>query len=264
VALITGGLGNAVGTASAVVNKSVEGFVRYLIVGALTLGVSGVSTAITDTIYDQEWSWERTLKSGIFDLAMVWLAMGLKDAGKAANAAEGTDAVKTANVAEGAGEIQVKEVVPPGSNHAVEVYTDGYAQINRGKIDTYMRGKVELDIDLAQARIDELKAIQKNQPDIFNKSMKTELKSLNSQVHNYQRSLEMSKTLNNAGIVDTVENNQMITENLLEAAKKVEIGSTEIISYLSGPNGDVQVVSRWKILDDETPYLATIILKPVK
>jgi len=101
VALITGGLGNAVGTASAVVNKSVEGFVRYLIVGALTLGVSGVSTAITDTIYDQEWSWERALKSGIFDLAMAWLAMGLKDAGKAANAVEGRDAAKTANAAGG-------------------------------------------------------------------------------------------------------------------------------------------------------------------
>jgi len=49
VALITGGLGNAAGTASAIVNESVKEFVRYLIVGALTLGVSGVSTAITDT-----------------------------------------------------------------------------------------------------------------------------------------------------------------------------------------------------------------------
>jgi len=96
VALITGGLGYAAGTASAVVNKSVEGFVRYLIVGALTLGVSGVSTAITDTIYDQEWSWERALKSGIFDLAMAWLAMGLKDAGKAANAAESTEDISKA------------------------------------------------------------------------------------------------------------------------------------------------------------------------
>ena len=95
VALITGGLGNAVGTASAVVNESVKGFVRYLIVGALTLGVSGVSTAITDTIYDQEWSWERALQSGIFDLAMAWLAMGLKDAGKAANAAEDTRKIPT-------------------------------------------------------------------------------------------------------------------------------------------------------------------------
>ena len=83
VALITGGLGNAVGTASAVVNKSVEGFVRYLIVGALTLGVSGVSTAITDTIYDQEWSWERALKSGIFDVAMAMFAMGIADVSKA-------------------------------------------------------------------------------------------------------------------------------------------------------------------------------------
>jgi len=29
-------------------------------------------------------------------------------------------------------------------------------------------------------------------------------------------------------------------------------------------NGKVQVVSRWKILPDGTPYLATVILKPMK
>lgn len=74
----------------------------------------------------------------------------------------------------------------------------------------------------------------------------------------------MSITLNNAGITDTPDNNQMIVENLLEAAKELKEGHAEIISYLSGPSSKVQVVSRWKILDDGTPYLATVILKPVK
>ncbi len=40
----------------------------------------------------------------------------------------------------------------------------------------------------------------------------------------------------------------MIVENLLDAAKEVTDG----------------VVSRWKILPDGTPYLATVILKPMK
>ena len=94
--------------------------------------------------------------------------------------------------------------------------------------------------------------------------MESELKSLNNRLHNYQRSQEMNITLNNAGITDTTYHNQIIVNNLLDAAKRVEKGSTEIISYLSGANGKVQVVSRWKILNDGTPYLVTIILKPVK
>ncbi|RFZ79265.1 hypothetical protein DS742_08535 [Lacrimispora amygdalina] len=155
-------------------------------------------------------------------------------------------------------------MTPPGSSHPVKVYTDGNAQINTGKIDTYMRGKVELDVDAVKSRINELKNIKKTNPEIFNKNMKNELKSIEDKLHNYQRSQEMSKTLNNAGILDNAENNQMIAEELLEAAKSAKIGNTEIISYIEGSTGNIQVVSRWKILDDGTPYLATVILKPIK
>ncbi|MBE5988916.1 MAG: hypothetical protein E7250_14430 [Paenibacillaceae bacterium] len=172
-------------------------------------------------------------------------------------------------VAEGAGvagksSLKTTEVTPPGSSHPVKVYTDGNAQINTGKIDTYMRGKVELDVDAVKSRINELKNIKKTNPEIFNKNMKNELKSIEDKLHNYQRSQEMSKTLNNAGILDNAENNQMIAEELLEAAKSAKIGNTEIISYIEGSTGNIQVVSRWKILDDGTPYLATVILKPIK
>jgi len=172
-------------------------------------------------------------------------------------------------VAEGAGvagksSLKTTEVTPPGSSHPVKVYTDGNAQINTGKIDTYMRGKVELDVDAVKSRINELKNIKKTNPEIFNKNMKNELKSIEDKLHNYQRSQEMSKTLNNAGILDNAENNQMIAEELLEAAKSAKTGNTEIISYIEGSTGNIQVVSRWKILDDGTPYLATVILKPIK
>ena len=98
----------------------------------------------------------------------------------------------------------------------------------------------------------------------FTKEMKKELQECENRLHNYQRSQEMNNTLNEAGIEDSIENNQMIVENLLDAAKEVTDGNTEIISYIEGVNGKVQVVSRWKILPDGTPYLATVILKPMK
>ena len=164
----------------------------------------------------------------------------------------------------GGSKLKIEEVVPPGSTHPVKVYTDGNAQINTGKIDTYIRGKVELDVEATTTRIDELKELRKSNPENFTKEMKKELQECEDRLHNYQRSQEMSNTLNTAGIEDTIENNQMIVENLFDAAKEVTEGNTEIISYIEGVNGKVQVVSRWKILPDGNPYLATVILKPVK
>ena len=165
---------------------------------------------------------------------------------------------------EGGNKIKIQAVIPPGSTHPVKVYTDGNAQINIGKIDTYIRGKVELDVEATITRIDELKDIRKLNPESFTKEMKKELQECENRLHNYQRSQEMNNTLNEAGIEDSIENNQMIVENLLDAAKDVTDGNTEIISYIEGVNGKVQVVSRWKILPDGTPYLATVILKPMK
>ena len=90
VALITAGLSQGIGAANAVVNQSMNGFARYLIVGAVAFTGGVASSAAVDYINGEEFSWERALKSGIFDLAMAWLAMGLKDATKTATAAEGT------------------------------------------------------------------------------------------------------------------------------------------------------------------------------
>ena len=160
--------------------------------------------------------------------------------------------------------IRIEEVVPPGSNKPVAVYTDGNAQINVGKVDVYMRGKVQLDVDATTQRINELNAIKRANPSNFTDAMKEELKQCNNRLHNYQRSIEMANTLDGAGITNTLENNNMIVESLFDAAKEVKASNTEIISYIEGTNGQVQVVSRWKILPDGKPYLATVILKPVK
>ena len=135
---------------------------------------------------------------------------------------------------EGGNKIKIQAVIPPGSTHPVKVYTDGNAQINIGKIDTYIRGKVELDVEATITRIDELKDIRKLNPESFTKEMKKELQECENRLHNYQRSQEMNNTLNEAGIEDSIENNQMIVENLLDAAKEVTDGNTEIISYIEG------------------------------
>ena len=79
-----------------------------------------------------------------------------------------------------------------------------------------------------------MKDIRKLNPESFIKEMKKELQECENRLHNYQRSQEMNNTLNEAGIEDSIENNQMIVENLLDAAKEVTDGNTEIISYIEG------------------------------
>lgn len=165
---------------------------------------------------------------------------------------------------DGGTQIRVEETTPPNAKEPVKVYTDGYAQINIGKINIYIRGKVELDVVKIEQRIKELEDIRKKGLEEFTKSMNEELKSCKQRLHNYQRSMEMSNTLNNAGIEDNDENNLMIVRNLLDAAKEVTDERTEVKSYIKGTEGKVEVVSRWKITSDGKPYLATVILKPVK
>ena len=77
-----------------------------------------------------------------------------------------------------------------------------------------------------------MKDIRKLNPESFTKEKKKELQECENRLHNYQRSQEMNNTLNEAGIEDSIENNQMIVENLLDAAKEVTDGNTEIISYI--------------------------------
>lgn len=78
------------------------------------------------------------------------------------------------------------------------------------------------------------------------------------------RSQEMNKTLEKAGIADTDANNRRIIQILFDAAKEVKKDHTEISRSITGPHGQVLMISRWKIDESSAPYLATIILKEVK
>jgi hypothetical protein len=146
------------------------------------------------------------------------------------------------------------------------VYTDGNAQINTGIIDTYIRGNIKEPSNYGELkqRINDLKKIQNNNPSEFTKTMKKELIAGEKTVHNYERSKGMGELLNDAGIVDTPKNNEMIAKNILNAAKEVTPENTKIVSYIKGTNKTVLVESWWIIDSDGIPYCSTIILKAVK
>lgn len=162
--------------------------------------------------------------------------------------------------------ISVIEVAPPGAKNPVKVYTNGNAQVNKGKIDTYIRGKIKEPPNYSELknRISELEKVKKRNPSEFTKEMEKELNANNKLVHNYERSKGMGELLDDAGIADTVESNEMIANTVLDAAKEVKPGNTKITSYIKGENKTVLIESWWIIDSDGTPYCSTIILKEVK
>ncbi len=174
-----------------------------------------------------------------------------------------------ASLAKGVGNpknINVEEVTPPGSQNPVKVYTDGYAQVNKGKIDIYIRGKIKEPPNYAELknRIKELQKLKKQNPSEFTKEMEKEFKAADKIVHNYERSKGMGELLDDARITDTAENNEMIAKPVLDAAKEVTSKNTKIRSYINVGNKPV-IVESWWILDKSgTPYCSTIILIEVK
>ena len=106
--------------------------------------------------------------------------------------------------------------------------------------------------------------LKDTRPSEFIKDMKNELKDINKKVHNYERSKAMGDLLNKAGIADTVENNEMIANTVLDAAKEVTAENTVITSYIKGANKTILIESKWVVDSSKKPYLTTIILKEVK
>ena len=157
--------------------------------------------------------------------------------------------------------IRIEDSMPPGSSHPIKVYTDGNALINTGKIDIYIRGKVKLDVETTRRKVEQLEKISREN---YEPKITQDIMMYRSKLHNYERSQEMSRTLNNAGIVDTMENNLMIADNLLKTAKSVKDGINQTVCYIEGTKGKVKIEAKWKILPNGKPYLATMILKPMK
>ena len=103
----------------------------------------------------------------------------------------------------------------------INVKTDGNAIIPKGKIESYMRGKVNVDYEKSMKEFKELKKFRNLNPKEFNLDPKNKMKldKLGKQIHNYERSAAMARELEKIGLSDTLENNNKIYENLFGVSK---------------------------------------------
>lgn len=145
-----------------------------------------------------------------------------------------------------------------GKTHATIVKGD--AAIPVDKIELYLRGKASGDLTTLKADYNALKDLQvKNQsqfakdPNNFDK-----LRILESKIHNVEKSRDMNKVLNNAGIPDTPLNNSMIINELLKSANDVTATNRRTSIVINGSKGNVRVYGTWTILPDGSKRLSTV------
>jgi hypothetical protein len=89
------------------------------------------------------------------------------------------------------------------------------------------------------------------------------IKKLEDLKHNQERSLEMAKSLEGAGLPDTPAVNEEIIHHLAEIGQKItENNRVQFPSELSGSVGKVKLLSTWVILPDGRALLSTITVIP--
>ena len=159
--------------------------------------------------------------------------------------------------------VRIESFTPPGSSKPIEIYTDGFSRVPKGKIDIYARGHVKkpLNYDIREKIRTQFKKLPKEK---ITKQMNDENAAWEREIHNYERALGNGSALEKAGIPDTPENNEMIAKVLCEAGNKVSENNTIIQTELCINENKVILNSRWKIDRDKRPYMTTIIVKGVK
>ncbi|MEX2989886.1 hemagglutinin repeat-containing protein [Serratia fonticola] len=145
-----------------------------------------------------------------------------------------------------------------GKNHITAVKGD--AKIPVDKIELYMRGKASGDLEVLQKEYNALKDSQVANQSLFAKdpSNAVRLKQLSDQMHNIERSRDMDRVLNNAGISNTPTNNSMIMDKLLDSATSVTPANRQTSVVVSGDSGSVRVYATWTILPDGSKRLSTV------
>ena len=162
--------------------------------------------------------------------------------------------------------VRIESFTPPGSSKPIEIYTDGFSRVPKGKIDIYARGHVKKpeNYDIRKEIIKQFEKLQNDNPDNITKQMKVQHKKFLDQCHNYERSLGNGNVFEKAGIPDTPENNEMIVKEVCKAGRKVSENNTKIETELC-INGNKVIFESWWIIDkDKRPYMTTIIVKGVK
>ncbi|WP_051620561.1 PrsW family glutamic-type intramembrane protease [Paenibacillus sp. UNC451MF] len=165
---------------------------------------------------------------------------------------------------EGTGDLKTEEVIAPQSGKAIKVYTDGNTIIPVDKIEKYLRGKVNVNIQEVTQELRDLKQLRQTQRKVFDADPQNakRIKRLEQMKHNFDRSDDMRQKLESIGLSDTIENNQSIAKHLLEVGQQIRPENTlDFPSLLEGPNGKLKVLTTWKMVDGQ-PYLSTIKLIP--
>ncbi|MEQ1737139.1 MAG: hypothetical protein ABL886_12145, partial [Rhodoglobus sp.] len=150
--------------------------------------------------------------------------------------------------------------------HSVEVIQNERAVVPTGKVEAYSRGKTPFTPEMAQ-EFKDLKQRRQMERKEFDRdpANAARIKELEKLKHNYERSLEMARTLDESGIPETPENNNALLSHLLEQGGQVSAGSrVDFPSEFVGSNGKIKTLSTWVILPDGRAYLSTIKLIPRK
>ncbi|SDS42377.1 Protease prsW family protein [Paenibacillaceae bacterium GAS479] len=161
--------------------------------------------------------------------------------------------------------LKTEEVIAPQSGKAIKVYTDGKTIIPVDKIEKYLRGKVNVNIEDVKKELRELKQLKQSQRKVFDADPQNEarIKKLKQLEHNFERSDSMRKSLERIGLDDTMENNQSIAKHLLEVGKQINPENiVDFPSVLTGSAGKLKVLTTWKMVEGQ-PYLVTIKLIPM-
>lgn len=159
--------------------------------------------------------------------------------------------------------MQFEEFVAPSTGKSIQAAVNGNAIVPVDKVSIYARGGVA---DVSQ----ELRALQdlkQGSRKVFdaNPGNVDRLDQLKSMQHNYERSTAMARELDKVGLTNTLANNNILINHLLETGQSVgPANRVWVPSLLEGPNGALQVKSTWKIMDDNRAYLNTLMFVPVK
>ncbi|WP_191018215.1 hypothetical protein [Treponema zioleckii] len=72
--------------------------------------------------------------------------------------------------------VRIESFTPPGSSKPIEIYTDGFSRVPKGKIDIYARGHVKkpVNYDIRKEIIKQFEKMQNENPEKITKQMQRE------------------------------------------------------------------------------------------
>ncbi|WP_158516614.1 hypothetical protein [Scytonema hofmannii] len=143
------------------------------------------------------------------------------------------------------------QIIPCAKRGSVLIPISKVAVFGMGKVEFPERE--ELELLRADRRADQ-RAFSKNQTKVKRLRFLEE-----GPEYNYKRSQGNLKVLLNVGMVDSVDNVNEIISHLLDIGATITVDTrVRHPSRLEAPNGQMKVVSTWKILEDGTKYLTTL------